>query len=195
LKSYLEIGLDSGCNFNSIVCDEKESVDPYFEEDHDCYDMHFKENLPDNIMKILTYRMTSDEFFKQNNRKYDIIFVDGLHTEEQVGRDIINSLKTLNDGGFVVVHDCLPKSERAQIVPRSQGEWNGTVWKAIVELTRQGLDIKVWECDYGCGIIRKQEDTSLLEYPEKCKCTWQEFSNDKNSFMNILTTKQLLEII
>jgi hypothetical protein len=31
-----------------------------------------------------THRMTSDEFFQQNNLTFDIIFIDGLHTGEQV---------------------------------------------------------------------------------------------------------------
>lgn len=31
-----------------------------------------------------THRMTSDEFFAQNNRTFDIVFVDGLHTGPQV---------------------------------------------------------------------------------------------------------------
>lgn len=33
-KSYLEIGLDNGDNFKNIKCDLKESVDPFFKEDH-----------------------------------------------------------------------------------------------------------------------------------------------------------------
>jgi hypothetical protein len=31
-----------------------------------------------------THRMTSDEFFRQSNLTFDIIFIDGLHTGEQV---------------------------------------------------------------------------------------------------------------
>ena len=37
--------------------------------------------------------MTSDEFFKQNEDTYDVIFIDGLHTSDAVYRDINNSLK------------------------------------------------------------------------------------------------------
>jgi hypothetical protein len=40
--------------------------------------------------------MTSDEFFEINKSTYDIIFIDGLHIDEQVERDIINGLKILN---------------------------------------------------------------------------------------------------
>lgn len=190
-KTYLEIGLDDGYNFKRIECESKESVDPYFKEDHSKYDLTFNDDLPYEIKSMLTYRMTSDDFFKQNNKTYDIIFIDGLHTEEQVGRDIINSIKILNDNGLIVVHDCLPKSKEAQMIPRIQGEWNGTVWKAIVELTKQGINIKVWEGDYGCGIITKTTDETKLHYPEISKYTWEEFVNYRNELINVIDTKTL----
>lgn len=190
-KTYLEIGLDDGYNFKRIECESKESVDPYFQDDHSKYDLTFNDDLPYEIKSMLTYRMTSDDFFKQNTKTYDIIFIDGLHTEEQVGKDIINSIKILNDNGLIVVHDCLPKSKEAQIIPRIQGEWNGTVWKAIVELTKQGIDIKIWEGDYGCAIIKKTTDEAKLHYPEESKYTWEEFVNYRDKLINVIDTKTL----
>lgn len=190
-KTYLEIGLDDGYNFKRIECESKESVDPYFQDDHSKYDLTFNDDLPYEIKSMLTYRMTSDDFFKQNTKTYDIIFIDGLHTEEQVGRDIINSIKILNDNGLIVVHDCLPKSKEAQMIPRIQGEWNGTVWKAIVELTKQGIDIKIWEGDYGCAIIKKTTDEAKLHYPEESKYTWEEFVNYRDKLINVIDTKTL----
>ncbi len=60
-RDYLEIGVqNSKNNFNKVIVPHKEGVDPNV----DC-----------------TYRMTSDEFFKTipKDKKYDIIFIDGLH--------------------------------------------------------------------------------------------------------------------
>lgn len=190
-KTYLEIGLDDGYNFKRIECESKESVDPYFQDDHSKYDLTFNDDLPYEIKSMLTYRMTSDDFFKQNTKTYDIIFIDGLHTEEQVGRDIINSIKILNDNGLIVVHDCLPKSKEAQMIPRIQCEWNGTVWKAIVELTKQGIDIKIWEGDYGCAIIKKTTDEIKLHYPEESKYIWEEFVKYRDKLINVIDTKTL----
>ena len=34
------------------------------------------------------YKMSSDIFFKSNKKYFDIIFIDGLHLEEQVDKDI-----------------------------------------------------------------------------------------------------------
>lgn len=183
-KTYLEIGLDDGYNFKRIECECKESVDPYFQDDHSKYDLTFNGDLPYEIKSMLTYRMTSDDFFKQNTKTYDIIFIDGLHTEEQVGRDIINSIKILNDNGLIVVHDCLPKSKEAQMIPRIQGEWNGTVWKAIVELTKEGLGIEVVDCDYGVGLIKQ---CAFNKYPDKCDVEWSDFEQDKGKYINIIS--------
>ena len=79
-----------------------------------------------------TLRMTSDEYFKKSKDKFDLIFLDGLHTYEQTIKDINNSLNFINDNGLIIIHDCLPKKIWNQIVPRMYGHWNGDVWKAIV---------------------------------------------------------------
>ena len=79
-KSYLEIGVRRRGNFNRINCVLKDGVDP---------------NGQGN------YKTTSDKFFALPNvkkKKWDIIFIDGLHIDEQVNRDIKNSLKHLTEG-------------------------------------------------------------------------------------------------
>ena len=193
-KTYLEIGLDDGYNYKRIICENKESVDPYFEQDHNKYDFTFSGELPYDIKSILTYRLTSDEFFDVNEKNYDIIFLDGLHTEEQIGKDVVNAMKCLNENGFIIVHDCIPRTYEATITPRTQIEWNGTVWKGIVELTKQGLDIKVWDKDYGVAIIRKTNDENLLHYPKKCEHTWDEFVNKRNELIDVINTEKLLQL-
>ena len=111
-KKYLEIGCDKDQIFSNIVIDFKIGVDP---------------------VQGGNVRKTSDDFFKSNSDKFDIIFIDGLHEYDQVNKDIKNSLKTLNDGGVILLHDCLPKSYFHQALPRSRMSWNGDVWKNIVE--------------------------------------------------------------
>ena len=77
--------------------------------------------------------MTSNDFLKNNIKKFDLIFLDGLHTYEQTIKDIDNSLKILNERGVILIHDCLPKNLEPN-VPRMYGHWNGDAWKAIVHL-------------------------------------------------------------
>ena len=193
-ESYLEIGLDDGANYRKIQCKGKESVDPYLEENHDRWDLRLNGELPYEIAQMLTYRMTSDEFFKQNRKKYDLVFIDGLHTKEQVWKDIMNSIQAISDNGLIVVHDCLPRSYEAQLVPRTQAEWNGDVWRTMVELTRQGLDISVWDKDYGVGIIRKPKDFKEQSIPKFTGCTWEEFSSNRDKYLKIIDTRTLKNI-
>jgi predicted O-methyltransferase YrrM len=61
----------------------------------------------------VTLRMTSDEFFAANQFTFDIVFIDGLH--DQVAKDIENSLRVLNPGGIIVMHDCNPTTKISQL--------------------------------------------------------------------------------
>lgn len=146
-KSYLEIGCFRNENLNKIRCDKKVSVDP----DPEAH---------------ATYRLTSDSYFADSKDTFDIIFIDGLHEHEQVWRDIQNSLKHLNKGGVIVMHDCMPTSEhtaRWDNKSHQNEEWYGDVYKAYMK-ARNDIPCKVYVIpeDCGCGII----DTSIY-CPEK----------------------------
>jgi hypothetical protein len=134
-KSYLEIGVDKGNNFTQIVCDKKIGVDP---------DCKYK-----NVI-----RKTSDDFFASNNDKFDIIFIDGLHTAEQVEKDIVNSMERLNKGGVIILHDINPPTYESQLVPRHSIPWKGSVWRAMVgfiDKYKQGYTLA--KTDSGLGVI------------------------------------------
>lgn len=161
---YLEIGVNhTSLNFDKINCQNKTGVDPK------------------GIAGIA--KLTSDEFFKQNKKQFDLIFIDGLHEEEQVLRDIDNSLKCLTDNGTIIVHDINPTTERMQLPTFQTGEWTGTVWKAWVHLRRRSdLSMFAFAEDYGIGIIRKGTQTPLIvEYP-----TYEQFAQHKKEWLNII---------
>ena len=82
--------------------------------------------------------MTSDEFFKQNEKRFDLIFIDGLHEANQVFRDVKNSLNYLNENGVILLHDCNPSIEEHQTFPQSLDHnkrhlniWLGDTWKTV----------------------------------------------------------------
>jgi hypothetical protein len=141
-RSFLEIGTQAKINFSSVNVEHKICVDP---------DPEVGAN----------YQMTSDDFFSINNQRFDIVFVDGLHHADFAYRDIVNSLKILNPGGCIVVHDVIPFSYEAQIIPLEKASqmgtiaWNGDVWKAWIKLRteRNDLSMKCVNSDHGCGII------------------------------------------
>ena len=142
-NSYLEIGCDDNQLFSKINIPEKIGVDP---------------------VSGGNYKGKSDDFFKQNIKKFDLIFIDGLHEYNQVRKDIINSLKFLNNNGFILVHDCLPRSLSAQAVPRYRNIWNGDVWKAIVEFrTNPNLEIFTCLADEGISIIQVKKNSQVLK--------------------------------
>lgn len=133
--SYLEIGCATNSLFNSIPCMNKTGVDPA---------------LGGNIRK------TSDEFFTLNKNRFNVIFIDGLHTYEQVRRDVINSIKAIDNSGWIVLHDMLPRDWVEQHVPiLTSGDWTGDVWKVAFELSKtEGIEFKIIKIDHGVGVVK-----------------------------------------
>ena len=58
----------------------------------------------DNIRHI---RKTSDDAIIEINEKFDFIYIDGLHTYEQVKKDILNYKDLIKVGGIIGGHDYL----------------------------------------------------------------------------------------
>jgi hypothetical protein len=120
-KSYLEIGLGKGTNFNQIKVDFKIGVDPK------------SDSIP--IKSGITKPQDSDTFFEwglkecndDSSNKVDLIFIDGNHTAEQVERDIVNAWNCLNKGGLILLHDINPPTKKSQEVPKVSSPWKGTV--------------------------------------------------------------------
>ena len=54
---------------------------------------------------LFKHKMTSNDFFKKNHKYFDLIYVDGDHTSNQVKIDLINSWNALKNGGFLVLDD------------------------------------------------------------------------------------------
>jgi hypothetical protein len=177
-ENYLEIGCDKDQSFSKIKIKNKVGVDP---------------------VSGGTIRSTSNDFFLNNKNNFDIIFIDGLHHYKQVLADIKNSIQILSDDGFILVHDCLPKSLAQQAVPRYRGYWNGDVWKSIVELrTKSNLDIITCQIDFGISIIRKKPNKSLLNIDnifdfERLK--FEDYYHNHKVFMNIKSYSETLKLI
>ena len=176
-SSYLEIGTFRDELFNSINCKYKIGVDPV---------------SGGNIRK------TSDDFFKTNSKKFDLIFIDGLHHYKQVKKDIMNSLDVLNDNGVILMHDCLPKDYYHQAVPRSQYEWNGDTWKAFLEIrAKEFVDSYCCYADQGIGVILKRKNKNILNINIKNfeKFNFNDFAINYEKYLNLINYNDLIEII
>lgn len=180
--SYLEIGVNTpaqpGWSHDNIVVDLKHGVDP-------------------NPETKATYIMPSDDFFAGHiKQKYDIIFVDGLHVFEQAYRDIVNSLKWLNDGGTIVVHDCNPTTEITQRVIRASDVWHGDVWKALLKLRTEHPDVEVAtvDTDEGCGIITKGHQELLpKESDEAVMYTYPYLEAHRQDILHLVSPAEFVQ--
>ena len=176
-ENYLEIGCDKDSNFSKIKVKNKIGVDP----------------LSGGNLK-----MTSNDFFNNNETFFDCIFIDGLHVYEQVREDIRNSIKFLNPNGVIILHDCLPLKIWNQIVPQMYGHWNGDVWKAIVEArTMNYIDTYTCKADHGLGIIFKRENKNLLtlDIANFKKLKFKDYYINHNKFMNIIEADDIDKIL
>lgn len=189
--SYLEIGVDNGSNYFSIECDNKECCDPYPLENR------MGDGIPSD-KSFITYPVTSDEMFANMpcEKKFDLIFIDGLHHKEQVMRDIENAMAHLNNDGIIVCHDNLPENEMMQKVPRVTVAWCGDVWKATYSLIEHNpsLKINVVDTDYGCSVIEHSHeniDYSLMEadYNDVFATIYR-----RDVLMNVISVETFLEM-
>lgn len=178
--NYLEIGVayPEYC-FNRIDASHKTSVDPR--------DMDKKNPI--------NYVMTSDEFFYkleagktefEPEKKWDVIFIDGLHLAPQVYKDAKNALNHITENGFIFFHDCSPEkwfnahSDHDYFQENPHG-WNGSTWKAFYKL-RTELKMKTYtiDSDHGVGVIEVGKSGEPIEFIN----TWFEYGEFKNNRKN-----------
>ncbi|TFV97231.1 class I SAM-dependent methyltransferase [Algoriphagus kandeliae] len=193
--AYLEIGVrDPKSNFLKINSRRKFCVDPGFE---------MKVNEAD-------FKFTSDEFFLKfrngefNNipNKFDVIFIDGLHTAEQVNRDIINSLDFLAEDGFIVLHDCNPPTEwhsreKYSFKLSPAGDfWNGTTWKAFLKWRQK---TEMFSCcvdiDWGVGVLSKRLNIGEANKNNNEFFEFENFNKNRSESLNLISLEKFEAIL
>jgi hypothetical protein len=144
LRSYLEIGVFEGETFANVVVRRRYGVDP--------------EPLFDPVLLPRGAKfavMTSDDFFTmiRPSRRFDVAFVDGLHTFEQTYRDVINTFAHLRHG-VVLIDDTVPSDEYSAIPDQDESyrardaagldgrPWHGDVWRVVMLLDRHHPELE-----------------------------------------------------
>ena len=76
-------------------------------EENEIIKFIFEENLLNIVDNVSFYNMTSDDFFLKykENKKYDLIYIDGDHRFSQQMRDYTNAKHFLKEGGVLGGHD------------------------------------------------------------------------------------------
>ena len=196
---YLEIGLHNGATFSNINSSNKDGVDPG--QYCDC--------------PLVNYKMTSDVFFKNHiDKKYDIVFIDGLHTAFQVSKDIYNTINNINPGGWIVIDDVFPHNEYEQeaLDLRKSGPQTGDVWKAVYNILDDLVNIseKVYfepRTERGNLIIKiknsNKKNISIDETIPTCNvdgwyvgddAEWNKYTN-KNDFQKYITIMNMFSVL
>ena len=159
-KTYLEVGTDQGDTFDKINIKSKECCD-------------IVDNIKPEYKFKLTYHMSSDEMFDRMpiDKKYDIIFLDGMHDEKYLDRDIINSLKHLNKNGVIICHDTMPTNvlySRKYVLSDviTNIGWTGDVYKSILKLQEQNISFyTLINAIHGMTIINYYDNPYNLKVP------------------------------
>lgn len=173
---YLEIGVHSGHTFHPLQAALKVAVDPDFQF----------EVPAQNVTKEVEYHeVTSDQYFgtiATPGKKFNVIYVDGLHTAEQTLRDVLNAVECLEDDGVIVVDDVIPSSYaaslpdfddfdrvRKSIALEAGGHaWMGDVYRVVffVQTFMQGWEYAVVEENHGQLVMWRQR-RSKVAHPER----------------------------
>jgi hypothetical protein len=118
LKTGIEIGVFCGGHARKILdagVDMLAGIDPYIMYDpgmprmdsQSDYDMLY--NIVSSRLSARNYlplRMTSNQALSMlEDDTYDFVFIDGLHTYEQLKWDLENYSKLIKSGGVVACHD------------------------------------------------------------------------------------------
>jgi hypothetical protein len=180
--NYLEIGVNDGSCIRNVIAAHKDGVDPGIETI----------NPPE-----VNYPITSDSFFeliRGHDIKYDIIFIDGLHHDYQVYKDIRNALNHITDNGTIVCHDMNPLWEITQRKTGVVGTWNGDCWKAWVQLRSELKDysMEVVDTDHGVGIIRKGSQQLLTLDKIYTELTYDYLYNNRQHVLNLVDVDYFL---
>ncbi len=189
LKRFLEIGTQNPeQNFDKVICEYKVSVDP----DPNAH---------------ATFCMTSDDFFKRVDeygdaysfnganpeQLFSLVFIDGMHTAEQVKKDFENALKILSPNGFIVLHDCNPLKEEYTIVPRPTptGNWHGNVYQFAYRLFKDKNFCTV-DIDCGCGVYRGNQDPTIVLTDKPIE--WIDFETHRKEMLRLISWDEFIKL-
>ena len=78
----------------------------------------FIENISNEFSRSKLFAMTSDEAISKIPEwfKYDLLFIDGDHSLQQVTKDVFNYIPRLEDDGIVIFHDYPTEKGVRQVV-------------------------------------------------------------------------------
>jgi hypothetical protein len=143
-RSYLEIGVFEAETFVNVIARRRCGVDP-----NPLFDAVL---MPRGSSFAVS---TSDDFFRnlRRSKRFNIAFLDGLHTFEQTYRDLINAFAHVTNG-VILIDDTVPSDEYSAIPDRVASyrardaaglagrPWHGDVWRVVMMLERHHPELE-----------------------------------------------------
>ena len=159
---YLEIGVSRGVTFHQVRAAAKVAVDPRFVFDVEAARAENRE--------ARYFEVTSDHYFGEivaPDERFDVVYLDGLHTAEQTLRDLLNALSYLKPDGVIVIDDVKPVTALAAIPDRrtfrqvraylgsGAKAWMGDVYKVVwfIDTFLQQLSWRTVKENHGQAVV------------------------------------------
>lgn len=181
---YLEIGVEKGYTFEAVRMPYRIGVDP-------CPQCDIT-RMPEMAS---VYTTTSDNFFANicDDRRFDLCFIDGLHTYEQTYRDIINCLNVSYPWSVILVDDVVPsdavsalrdmdqsQAERKRL-HSTDGRWHGDVFRIMFILKDHHPELHVRTIvDHSSNeqavIWKKSDSGNIRPLSDELLTTYMEYS-------------------
>lgn len=122
------------------------------------------------------HRKTSRDYFQSNPlTKFDVIFLDGLHTFEETYLDLVGAVSALGERGVILIDDVFPTDEPSSLPSQAASterktdlgidhkRWYGDVWRLAFFLLHGSAS-----AHFTCLVIGdgKLEHSQLLVRPK-----------------------------
>ena len=149
-KLYLELGCQFAITTRRMIAQNRKVIGVDIKQQFNQGDFFF------------FYAEKTDDFFKHFNEKPDIIFIDADHSFESVKKDFINSLKVLNEGGTIIMHDTDPNSPHLLSKDYCADSYKIVDW---IRENYKDLDVIVLPADEpGLTLVRRSNDRRVLKF-------------------------------
>lgn len=178
---YLEIGCYDGDSLMAVKADYKVGVD------------HQPGGEGPSFYADVFHLEHPNAFFKENEEKFDIIFIDGVHSYEQSSRDLKNALAALEENGIIIIHDVNPPNREY-----AEDQWCGEVFKTITKFREDNPDTYLFtvDTDFGvCVIMPYFQGAEKLEEVIKGKLTYDRFEIERDIILNLISVEEFEEMI
>ncbi|WP_323785561.1 class I SAM-dependent methyltransferase [Thalassovita sp.] len=171
MKSASKAGSGAGVTFFALKAAGKVAVDPGFRFDP----------IARAEPTAQFFAMTSDEWFAQTPVRpmFEVIYIDGLHTQEQTLRDLLNATERLVPDGVIIIDDVIPSNPEAALPDQAacyeirdqQGNpsraWMGDVFRLLyfIETFMQSWTFEVVSENHGQAVLWRAPRAQIPERP------------------------------